>query len=651
MRKVIQRIIYSYNHMNPTSKDENVSLYAPAFRGENELNIYTFDYELKTKKNLTGTNPWGIEASVNEKGVVIDKNDRVIIPKNGFVISGNSLGSQFIKEHVFIGSQIKILTDTKQIEVITNILKSDYLTFKKQQKEIKRRYNYAILHAYRLDLTKIKKHFEKIQTIEKELKKYLSLTLINEKQYQYFKRLLKNANDSFDLLYLLTSPSTRIEARYAWMRPFEQNLNEILHTLNICKKCHINGIFVESFYNGDIPGISNITSTNDEVKNGYYGPIYQKDYLKAFINEAHRLKIEVHAWVECFFVGERHTQWKKSYKDDWHMVNYDGSTIQGNNEEHNEEDFIWLDPANPECLKYVLSIYKELLTNYEFDGINVDYVRYPHGNLNLSSSNGYTNYAMNEFKKIYQLDGDVKELVKNNDIHELWVQYRCNKITLLMQNIRQLVNQIRPSCKISTAVCSDVHYAMYNKMQNWKVWAKKGWLDLTLPMAYYTGCSEIATATKELVHFNHKNAFSYTGILCYQNDQSEILFIKQINTLFQNHAEGYALFQLEDVLSHPKIQRYLRLSTNKVSSIVPHSSTIKILNAFILELKERKSFFKDSIDGLINHLILIRKLNTKDIILSLKSIKNRYNKVLQKEILKIINILSINEKLKQHTHL
>ena len=30
----------------------------------------------------------------------------------------------------------------------------------------------------------------------------------------------------------------------------------------------------------------------------------------------------------------------------------------------------------------------------------------------------------------------------------------------------KLVKEVKPSCLISTAVCSDLHYAIYNKMQN-----------------------------------------------------------------------------------------------------------------------------------------------------------------------------------------
>jgi len=102
-------------------------------------------------------------------------------------------------------------------------------------------------------------------------------------------------------------------------------------------------------------------------------------------------------------VGE-HIRFDKDYPDEFRMVNYDGTTMQGpgdGNSEIMENGFIFLDPANPKVHEYVLSIYEEMLTNYDFDGFHIDYVRYPNGNLDILTSNGYSEYAMEEFKKRY----------------------------------------------------------------------------------------------------------------------------------------------------------------------------------------------------------------------------------------------------------
>ena len=639
----IKTTTYTYDFLNPTSEDNPLGAFAPSFRGENQMIIYTRDFPLMSKNHLTNTNPWGFEAAVNQHNVVIDINDRVKIPINGYVISGNSKAADFIKENILLGSNVILNTKEKTITIKTNIRKSLIMTYKNKEKEIQNRYQKALKEYYFIDIPKIEKHLK----IDKE--NYIKLK--NTKNISLFKKIYSKAIKNLDYLYLLTSNSLRISSRNAWMRPGEQNLQEIIDLLDLCKKVHINGLYVESFYNGNIPGISKITDTSEEVRNCYYGEKYQNDYLKALISEAHKRHIEIHAWVECFFVGEKSSQWKKTYKDSWHMVNYDHSTIQGNNDEHNEMDFVWLDPANPECLQYVLSIYQELLENYDFDGINVDYVRYPHGNLNLYSSNGYSEYAMNEFKKINNLQGDVFELVKDSKINKLWIKYRCDKITLLMQEIRKLVNRVRPNCLISTSVCSDLNYAINNKMQNWKIWARNNYLDLTFPMAYYIGCSEIAVATKELVDFNRQNAFSYTGIMCMSPDLPADLAVQQINTLFANKADGYALFSLYDLQNRKEIQKNLKLSTNRLASVHPHQNYHILFNYYCKSLKERTKIIgeKEIIDNIVSTLKSIHTndlLKVKEKLLELAHSLN--DKILQKEIKQLIHFITVQSKFKLH---
>ena len=640
---------YKYDYINPTAISNKAASFAPSCRGTNQLIIYDNNNEFITSKKLTGTNAYGFEVAVNSKGVVIEKNDRVKTPKNGFVLSGHGVAHKFLEKNIMLGSFVEIDTNIKEIKIITDKYYCLYIDFKNKLSASLKKYKKAIKEGYVIDKNKINSLYKQVNDIHIFFKSF-NKNKNNDKQK--FSRLYKKACKLFDLLYLYTSKSSRISSRNVWVRPFEQNLEEILNTLHVCKRCNINGIYVESFYNGNIPGVSKITDTSKDIKNGYYGNVYKNDYLKALITEAHKLNIEVHAWVEGYFVGEKQEDWKKHYKDSWHLINYDGSNYQGNNPERNEKDFIWLDPANPECLNYIISVYKELITNYDFDGINVDYIRYPHGNYDIKYSSGYTTYAMEEFKNIYNLKGDVRKLVEDKAIMDKWTEYRCSKITLLMKEIKNLINEVKPSMFISMSVCSDLDYAIKNKMQNWKLWAKNGWIDLTFPMAYYEGCSEIAIATKELVEFNKTNAFSYTGIMCMMHHLPSMLVVKQINTLFENNADGYAIFQLDDLLNRKKCQYNLIKSVNRYKSIHPHDDFFKVLKAFKLEINDRANYLnidKNIIENLVNDISLIikEKPSLKKCNERLKEIKSKTRStILQKEIAKLIRYCTVSNKIK-----
>ncbi len=97
------------------------------------------------------------------------------------------------------------------------------------------------------------------------------------------------------------------------------------------------------------------------------------DPLNFAVRTAHKLGLEIHAWfntVRCFSGGDneildspshllkKHKNWVVKYRSD------DGMSY-------------WLDPGLPEVRNYVVDLLKELVENYDIDGINLDYLRYP----------------------------------------------------------------------------------------------------------------------------------------------------------------------------------------------------------------------------------------------------------------------------------
>lgn len=452
-----QFIKYVYDYLNPQKADNPQGNYVPGFRGENQMCIYTDTYSLKTEENKTGTNPWGLEAAVDENGIVIEINDRCQIPNKGFVISGNSKAHQFIAQNIKLGAQVTLDTTNHCIEIEVNKIKTGLYTLEVKLKQLKQRYQTACDYFYLFAQEKVAELLKNAEEIYFNCQTFNDLELFEE-NYQQFMKL-------YQKIYYMTTKVSKIRSAGLWSRPNEKTLEEITRFLDTMQKNHFNTLYLESFYNGGVAGKSSITNTVEHAV-GDYG-MYGDDYLKAVIAEAHKRNIEVHAWVENFFVGED-IKYDKDYPDYFRMVNYDGSTIQGPggyNTEVPENGFIFLDPAHPETHQYILSIYEEMLSKYDFDGLNIDYIRYPHGNYDLATSNGYSQYAMNEFKKIYHFpqEADVRKLVEDEKNLKLWTEYRCGKITLLMKEIRELVDRVKPNCLISMAVVPETEYAILIK--------------------------------------------------------------------------------------------------------------------------------------------------------------------------------------------
>lgn len=157
----------------------------------------------------------------------------------------------------------------------------------------------------------------------------------------------------------MSMESKAVSARAAWHRPnivgTERNLQGIRDTLQIFKDCNINLIFVESFYGGMSLFRSEKVDYHKDIAGYSYGEY--PDYLTAFCAEAEKLGIEVHAWVENFFVGLSADCRILNEHPSWLLYNEDGSYLQRNE----GGAYVFLDPANPEVQAFLIDYYCEML--------------------------------------------------------------------------------------------------------------------------------------------------------------------------------------------------------------------------------------------------------------------------------------------------
>jgi uncharacterized lipoprotein YddW (UPF0748 family) len=105
------------------------------------------------------------------------------------------------------------------------------------------------------------------------------------------------------------------------------------------------------------------------------------DPLAEVIRQAHAAGIQVHAWVNATTMWNSATAPRSADHvfnahglasagaDRWLNQRYDGVEKVGNN--------TYVDPANPDAANYIVDAISSIVTNYDVDGINLDYIRYP----------------------------------------------------------------------------------------------------------------------------------------------------------------------------------------------------------------------------------------------------------------------------------
>ncbi|MFN2291559.1 MAG: family 10 glycosylhydrolase [Anaerolineae bacterium] len=212
------------------------------------------------------------------------------------------------------------------------------------------------------------------------------------------------------------------------------------------------------------------------------------DALAYLIEKAHAAGIEVHAWAttlaiwgsETIFPADpNHTYYLHgpgtTGQDYWLMTSYEEEEFAG--------DVYYLDPGHPDVVDYTVSVYAELATNYNLDGVHLDRVRYPYNDW------GYNPTALARF----QAQTGREDVPEPADAQ--WAQWRRDQLTGLVRNIYQTVGAINPRLRVSAAASAvylapsasrtwETCYPYARHLQDWRGWLEEGILDLAMPMNY-----------------------------------------------------------------------------------------------------------------------------------------------------------------------
>lgn len=140
--------------------------------------------------------------------------------------------------------------------------------------------------------------------------------------------------------------------------------------LDRLQRAHFNMILFQVQANGDVAWDSSfqpamVALTGDGAKSLGY------DLCRFVIDECHKRDMECHAWVVPFRLGSPANSAKYASNKVKHPVrSKSGLCVKFNGS-------YYLDPGNPATREYLLALYRELVEKYDFDGINLDYTRYP----------------------------------------------------------------------------------------------------------------------------------------------------------------------------------------------------------------------------------------------------------------------------------
>jgi uncharacterized lipoprotein YddW (UPF0748 family) len=278
--------------------------------------------------------------------------------------------------------------------------------------------------------------------------------------------------------------------RAFWADAFGEGINdqaEIDSLVAATKSAHANAIVAQVVRRGDCFCLRAGIPVRETLATGF-------DPLQALIETAHAQGIEVHAWVIVTAMWNSTTPPRDpnhifnlhgpaaSGRDNWVMTRSDGLAKVGDD---------WnLDPGHPDAAAWVVSMATAIVKNYDVDGINLDRIRYPDGNVAGGvPSWGYNPTALERFRAETGRAGTPS----NTDAQ--WTEWRRDQVTGLMRRIYLDATALKPNIRVSADTITygngpqtigswEGTRAYAEQLQDWRGWLSEGILDTAILMNY-----------------------------------------------------------------------------------------------------------------------------------------------------------------------
>lgn len=337
--------------------------------------------------------------------------------------------------------------------------------------------------------------------------------------------------------FLLSQPS-KYELRAVWIScasgdwPTSTNVAEqqrsLIEIFDILKKNNFNTIFFQTRPRGNVLYRSALEPWAGQLT-GILGQDPGYDPLEFALEEAHKRGLELHAWFNVAkvwgndnlpqnpqHVTRAHREWVKQFENEW-----------------------WIDLGNPDARIYTENVVKELVNEYDIDGIHFDYIRYPSDTFDDWGS--FTRWS----------DGIER------------AEWRRNNITTFVRNCYEFIQKEKPWIKVGSAPLgiyqsingAQSSFSGYSGVfQDSRKWLREGIHDYLVPQVYWSigqqnnpNDPDFEALCYDWVRENYGRHI-YIGIGAYrENIQPEVR--EQIQISRNSSAHGEAFFRYDNLRS------------------------------------------------------------------------------------------------------
>jgi uncharacterized lipoprotein YddW (UPF0748 family) len=258
----------------------------------------------------------------------------------------------------------------------------------------------------------------------------------------------------------------------------------------------------------------------------------QRDPLAEIIFEAQQRNLKVIPWLEYGFAASHlvnggHILQRYPH---WQAIDRDGATVR-------QGGLTWMNAFYPEVQQFMQSIIKEIIANYDVDGIQ-GCDRLPA----LPVTAGYDSFTVGQYRSSFG------QQPPQNHQDKQWIQWRADLLTEFLAEMYQGVKSIKPQAIVSLSPAV-YPFCLNNLLQDSLAWVNQGLCDMIHPQIYRSSFFSYSQEVKKMVKtFGSSSLVKFApGIAFTANgkDVSHQDLVKCIKTNRDRHLSGQVFFHYE----------------------------------------------------------------------------------------------------------
>ncbi|NCO34597.1 MAG: family 10 glycosylhydrolase [Armatimonadetes bacterium] len=201
------------------------------------------------------------------------------------------------------------------------------------------------------------------------------------------------------------------------------------------------------------------------------------DWLAEAVKYAHQNGIEIHPYVNnCLVEGRTSAATLKQLREEGRLQ-----------EGPDGRPFGWFCPSQEVNVEAIEKVMLELATQYPVDGVQYDFIRY-RDSFGCVCAKCRALFEKETGKPVANWPGDVVDGERKTE----WTEFRCRRISAIVQRVSTRIRKEAPKVRISAAVFSNWPQCREQVGQDWVRWCKEGWLDFVCPMTYTLDARQFA---------------------------------------------------------------------------------------------------------------------------------------------------------------